>query len=83
MALITSGCGAKRSPPHQNGPYHLGSRCRLSATLWALVLGLLIVNGLKRPFPAVVEFLKPAAKQGEFFIKIGLVTAATPFGASP
>ena len=46
----------------------------LGATVWTLLLGMVVSNGVARV--ASIEFLQPAAKLAEFYIKVGLVLLA-------
>jgi len=50
----------------------------LGSTVWALLFGLFIVNviGYDKCCPSLIRWLSPASKQGEFYIKIGLVLMA-------
>ena len=53
--------------PHQPALLQVG----LGASVWTLVLGMLVSNGLGRV--TSISVLEPGAKRAEFFIKIGLV----------
>ena len=45
----------------------------LTATLWALLIGMLITNASAGRLPRFRDWVRPASKLGEFYIKVGLV----------